>query len=130
VSGGKRWQKAALLVVVLLLVANQSGLLARFVPFVKVPIKDGWFVVIEETNDRPAWVANLVADADLWDQAKQLGIGHRFWDADSEDAKGYMKHVTDSGLPAYVFVNDGQVLKSGKLPDTREGVLKILNQES
>lgn len=129
-SGEKRWQKAALLVVVLLLVANQSGLLARFVPFVKVPIKDGWFVVIEETNDRPAWVANLVADADLWNQAKQLGIGHRFWDADSEDAKGYMKHVTDSGLPAYVFVNDGQVLKSGKLPDTREGVLKILNQES
>jgi hypothetical protein len=130
VSGEKRWQKAALLVVVLLLVANQSGLLARFVPFVKVPIKDGWFVVIEETNDRPAWVANLVADADLWNQAKQLGIGHRFWDADSEDAKGYMKHVTESGLPAYVFVNDGQVLKSGKLPDTREGVLKILNQES
>ena len=129
-SGEKRWQKAALLVVVLLLVANQSGLLARFVPFVKVPIKDGWFVVIEETNDRPAWVANLVADADLWNQAKQLGIGHRFWDADSEDAKGYMKHVTESGLPAYVFVNDGQVLKSGKLPDTREGVLKILNQES
>lgn len=128
-SGEKRWQKVALLVVVLLLLANQSGLLARYVPFAKVPIKDGWFVVIEETNDRPAWVANLVADADLWDQAKQLGIGHRFWDADSENGKDYMKHVKDGQLPAYVFVNNGQVLKSGKLPDTREGVLKILNQE-
>lgn len=129
-SENKGWQKLALIALLLLIAANQNGLLARYLPFAKVPIKDGWFVVIEETNDRPAWVATLVADADLWDQAKQLGIGHRFWDADSASAKTYLPYVQGGQLPAYVFVNDGKVLKSGKLPDTREDVLEILNQES
>ncbi len=95
----------------------------------KIPLVDPWFVVVEESGDRPAFVSALVADADLWKQAETLGVRYRFMDVDSPDASSYSSKAREIGLPAYLFINDGKVLSSGKCPESREAVLRVLNQE-
>lgn len=95
----------------------------------KVPLVDPWFVVVEESADRPAYIANLVTDAGLWEQAAAIGVRHRFIDVESPDAESYRSKASEIGLPAYLFFSGGKLLSSGKCPETREGVLKVLNQE-
>ena len=99
-------------------------------PFGQTVKLDGaWFVVIEESDGRPAFVANLKSDFGLWAEVETLGAKRRFYDKDLPEAEPYRQRAEAAGLPAYVLVNgDGRVISSGKLPETREAVLAIVRQ--
>lgn len=94
-----------------------------------VKLENAWFVIIEESDGRPAFVANLKSDFALWAEVETLGAKRRFYDKDLPEAEPYRQRAEAAGLPAYVLVNgDGRVVSSGKLPETREAVLAIVRQ--
>jgi hypothetical protein len=94
-----------------------------------VKLEGAWFVVIEESDGRPAFVANLKSDFGLWAEVEKLGARRRIMDKELPEAKPYQARAEEIGLPAYFLVNgDGRVISSGKLPETREAVLAIVRQ--
>jgi len=95
-----------------------------------VKLENAWFVIIEESDGRPAYVANLKSDFPLWAEVETLGAKRRFIDKDLPEAEPYRAKAEAAGLPAYALVNgDGRVISSGKLPESRESVLAIVRQQ-
>jgi hypothetical protein len=95
-----------------------------------VKLEGAWFVVIEESDGRPAFVANLKSDFPLWAEVETLGAKRRFIDKDLPEAEPYRERAEVVGLPAYLLINgDGKVVSSGKLPESREAVLAIARQQ-
>lgn len=127
-EGQNSLKKFGMLILLALLLANRNGYF-RAIGVAKVPLGDAWFVVVEESDERTGSLANIISDAALWEQAKTLGIKHVVYDDDLEQAAPYLPIASKSGVPAFVFINDGKVLHSGKMPADRDGVLRILNQE-
>jgi hypothetical protein len=97
----------------------------------KVDLKDAWFVVIEESENRPQFVSLLKTDAELWAEVATLGSRYQFIDKDSKQAESYRAKALEIGIPAAFLVNgDEAVVWSGPLPETREGVIKAVRQEA
>lgn len=101
-----------------------SGLLSR-----KVQLVDAWFLIIEESSERSPATAMIIGDAALWEEAKSLGIQHRSYDHELPNAASYKPIAAAAGLPAYLFINNGKLLRSGRLPATRDEIRRILRQE-
>lgn len=95
----------------------------------KVTLVDPWFVIIEESTDRNGETAGIIADAALWAEAKAAGIQYRIYDKDLPDAAPYKATAEAAGLPAYLFISNNRLLRSGRLPASRDEVRKILRQE-
>lgn len=127
-SGQNSLQKFGLLLLLALLLASRNGYL-RAIGVAKVALGDAWFVIVEESDARTGSLANIISDAGLWDQAKTLGVKHVVYDDDLEQAAPYLPIASKAGVPAFLFINDGKVLHSGKMPGDRDAVLRILNQE-
>lgn len=97
----------------------------------KVELQDAWFVVVEESTDRPAFVSLLKTDAELWAEVATLGSRYRFIDVDDKAADTYRNRANEIGLPAAFLVNgDASLVWSGSLPESREGVIKAVKQEA
>lgn len=125
----RQWAGLLLIAVALL---DHSGLLPFSQGgggFFAVPLRDAWFVVIEESSERPSYLASLITDMELWNEVEAIGAGYRIYDKDLDEAAPYVEAASKDGLPGYVFSNGKNVLRSGKLPETREGVLAIVNQQ-
>jgi hypothetical protein len=94
-----------------------------------VKLENAWFVVVEESDGRPAFVANLKSDFPLWAEVEAMGAKRRFIDKDLPEAEPYRERAEAIGLPSYILVNgDEKVVSSGKLPESREAVLAIVRQ--
>jgi hypothetical protein len=97
----------------------------------KVELKDAWFVIVEESENRPQFVSLLKTDAELWAEVATIGSRHSFIDIDAKQADTYRGKANDIGIPAAFLVNgDATVVWSGPLPETREGVIKAVKQEA
>jgi len=95
----------------------------------KVELIDPWFVIVEESSERTGAVAGIIADAALWEEAKSIGIQYRVYDKDLPDAAPYRATADAAGLPAYLFISNDKLLRSGRLPESRDDVRRILRQE-
>ena len=124
------------IIILVLAGLNESGWVPSFdrlpiPPFSqKIELRDAWFVVIEESGERPANLSTIDADRPLRDELKSLKITYLRLDKDLDDAAPYRDRAMSHGLPAYLLINgDGKVISEGVLPDDRDGVLKIARQE-
>ena len=98
-------------------------------PFGQVELKDAWFVVIEESADRPPHLSAIDADMELRNELKSMGARYLRLDKDLDDAAPYRDRAMTHGLPAYLLVNgDGTVVSEGSLPETRDAVLAIVRR--
>lgn len=130
------WRTVAGVVLIILASLNSAGWLPSFdrlpiPPFgSSVVLKDAWFVVIEESSERPANLSAIDADMELRAEMQRLGARYLRLDKDIDDAAPYRDRAMQFGLPAYLLINgDGKVISEGALPDDRDGVLKIVRQE-
>jgi hypothetical protein len=95
----------------------------------RVELVNAWFLVIEESAERPAYLSAIDADMPLRDEIKKLGARYLRLDKDSVDAEPYRDRAMSHGLPAYLLINgDGTVVSEGTLPETRDEVLAIVRQ--
>lgn len=113
--------------------ANSAGWLSfdrlPLPPFSQVELKDAWFIVIEESADRPAYLSAIDGDMKLRDELKAMGARYLRLDKDLDDAQPYRDRAMQFGLPAYLLVNgDGTVISEGTLPETRDAVLAIVGR--
>lgn len=96
----------------------------------RVELVDAWFIVIEESAERPSHLSAIDADMPLRDEMKKLGARYLRLDKDLDDAAPYRDRAMSHGLPAYLLVNgDGTVVSEGSLPETRDAVLAIVRQQ-
>jgi hypothetical protein len=96
----------------------------------KIELRDAWFLVIEESSERPASLSAIDADMPLRAELKTLGITYLRMDKDLDDATPYRDRAMQHGLPAFLLINgDGKVVSEGALPADRDGVLKIARQQ-
>jgi hypothetical protein len=129
------WRTVAGIVLIALAGLNSSGWSLPFgrlpIPFSqKIELKDAWFLVIEESSERPANLSAIDADMPLRAELKTLGITYLRMDKDLDDATPYRDRAMSHGLPAYLLINgDGKVISEGALPSDRDGVLKIARQQ-
>lgn len=113
---------------------SESGWLPSFdrlplPPFGQVELKDAWFVIIEESANRPAYLSAIDADVELRDELKAMGARYLRLDKDLDDAEPYRDRAMTHGLPSYLLVNgDGTVVSEGLLPETREAVIAIVRR--
>jgi hypothetical protein len=127
------WRQVAGLILIALAAVNESG----WRPFDGLPVPpfrqkielvDAWFVVIEESSERPAFLAILDADTEMREEMQRLGA--RYLRMDKDDAEQYRDRAMAFGLPAYLLINgDGRLISEGTLPETRDAVLRIVRQE-
>lgn len=93
----------------------------------QIELSDAWLIVIEESSERPAWLAALVADQGLKEQLADAKAKWMLLDKDSADAAPYVSRA--GSLPGYVLVNgDGRVVSSGPLPQSREEILQLVGK--
>jgi hypothetical protein len=96
----------------------------------KVELVDPWFLIVEESSERTGSLANIISDAKLWQEAEAMGINYEVYDDDLDIAKPYLAAVNAAGgVPAYLFINNKQLLRSGKMPTTSDEVRRIIKQE-
>jgi hypothetical protein len=95
----------------------------------RVELFDAWFIVIEESAERPAYLSAIDGDMGLRTELKAAGARYLRLDKDLDDAAPYRDRAMSHGLPAYLLVNgDGAVISEGPLPETREAVLAIVGR--
>jgi hypothetical protein len=129
------WRTVAGIVLIALAALDSVGWSFPFgrlpIPFSqKIELKDAWFLVIEESSERPANLSAIDADMPLRAELKTLGITYLRMDKDLDDATPYRDRAMSHGLPAYLLINgDGKVISEGGLPSDRDGVLKIARQQ-
>jgi hypothetical protein len=96
----------------------------------RVELVDAWFVIIEESGERPAYLSTIDSDMSLRDEMKKLGVRYLRLDKDSTDAEPYRDRAMSHGLPAYLLINgNSKVISEGALPQTRDAVLAIVRQQ-
>jgi hypothetical protein len=130
------WRTVAGIVLIALAGLNSSGWSLPFdrlpiPPFSqKIELKDAWFLVVEESSERPSNLSAIDADMPLRAELKSLGITYLRMDKDLDDATPYRDRAMQHGLPAFLLINgDGKVISEGVLPIDRDGVLKIARQQ-
>jgi hypothetical protein len=95
----------------------------------RVELVDAWFIVIEESAERPAYLSAIDGDMGLRAELKAAGARYLRLDKDLDDAAPYRDRAMSHVLPAYLLVNgDGAVISEGPLPETREAVLAIVGR--
>ena len=113
---------------------NSIGWLPSFdrlpIPFgSQIELKDAWFLIIEESAERPAYLSAIDGDMKLRDELKAMGARYLRLDKDSDDAEAYRDRAMQFGLPAYILINgDATVVSEGPLPQTRDEVLAIVRR--
>jgi hypothetical protein len=96
----------------------------------KVQLEKAWFVVIHDPGDEDGHVSRLKNDFDLWAAVADLGSSRRFVSVNTKDADSYRASASEIGLPAYFLINgDNRVISSGRLPDDKDGVMRVVRQE-
>jgi hypothetical protein len=123
-------------VLLLIVAAFRSGIIEGFsfekfsIPGINKVVLDGaYFVILEESSERPVFAAKLYQDTGLWAEAESIGVKRRWIDVDRLPADQRDRFRAE-GLPVYRFVNGNEtVISSGPLPETRDQVLKIIRQE-